>query len=106
MAAGTDTPRVAASVELAGVDLVGTPVLIHTFADPFRAQDGTAYTVKVYGQERSDGTWIGWLEFVAQKSGAIRRTPRETTQSNREQLYYWATGVQHSYLTGAFSRTT
>ncbi len=104
VAAGTDTPRVAASVESAAVDLVGTPVLIHTFADPFRAQDGTAYTVKVYGQERSDGTWIGWLEFVGQGGQPVRRTGRETTQSNREHLAYWATGLEPTYFEGAFNR--
>ena len=93
-------------VESVVADLVGEPALIHEFTDAFRAEDGQLYTVRVWGQGRADGTWIGWLEFVAQKSGATRRTPRETTQSNREDLYYWATGVQQSYLSGAFNRAT
>src|SRR5437879_1710341 len=93
-------------VESVVADLVGEPALIHEFTDAFRAEDGQLYTVRVWGQGRADGTWIGWLEFVAQKSGATRRTPRETTQSNREDLYYWATGVQPSYLSGAFNRAS
>lgn len=93
-------------VESVIVDLVGEPALIHEFTDAFRAEDGQLYTVHVWGQGRADGTWIGWLEFVAQDSGATCHTPRETTQSNREHLYYWATGVQQSYLTGAFSRAS
>ena len=93
-------------VESVVVDLVGEPTLIHEFTDPFRAADGRLYTVCVWGQGRADGTWIGWLLFVPRAGGATRRTPRETTQSNREQLYYWATGVEPAYLTGAFRRAS
>ena len=25
--------------------------------------DGSIYTVRSYGKERDDNTWIGWLEF-------------------------------------------
>jgi hypothetical protein len=32
------------------------------------------------------------------------RTDRETTQSNHEDLAYWATGLGDAYLQGAFSR--
>ena len=104
VAARTDAPPAMASVELASVDVVGTPVLIHTFSEPYRAEDGAAYTVVVYGQGRSDGTWLGWIEFVGQGGQTARRTGRETTQSSQEHLAYWATGLQPSYFEGAFSR--
>jgi hypothetical protein len=106
VAARTDAPPVMAGVELAAVDVVGTPVRIHTFSEPYRAEDGVAYTVVVHGQGRSDGTWLGWIEFVGQDGQTARRTGRETTQSSQEHLAYWATGLQPSYFEGAFSRAT
>ena len=104
LVARTEPAPPAASVELAAVDLMATPALVHTFSDPFRAEDGTTYTVRVVGQGRSDGTWIGWLEFVGDDGHIARRTARETTQSSQEHLAYWATGLQPSYFEGAFSR--
>jgi hypothetical protein len=85
-------------------DTVGSPVRVHEFAEPFHAQDGQRYTPRVYGQERSDGTWIGWLTFIGPDGQATRSTGRETTQSTLEHLNYWATGLQPSYLEGAFKR--
>jgi hypothetical protein len=99
-----DQPAAVAG-ETSSLDAVGEPVVIHALAEPFVAQDSVAYSVTVLGQERSDGTWIGWLVFAA-PDGATRRTPRETSQSNREHLAYWATGLQVSYLEGAFARAS
>ena len=87
-------------------DTVGTPVLAHDFLEPFVAADGQTYVVRAYGQARADGTWIGWLTFVGADGQTIKRTPRETTQSNQDQLAYWASGLQQSYLDGAFRRAT
>ena len=36
----------------------------------------------------------------------VRRSGRETTQSNREHLAYWATGLEPTYFEGAFSRAS
>ena len=102
----TDAPRATAGGELAAVDLVGAPVLIHKFSDPFVGQGRTQYTVVACGQGRSDGTWIGWLEFVGPAGQNVRRSGRETTQSNREHLVYWATGLEPTYFEGAFSRAS
>ena len=102
----TELASPATSVELAAVDVVGAPKLVHTFSEPFRGDDAATYLVRVVGQERSDGTWIGWLEFVADAGHTVRRTARETTQSSQEHLAYWATGVQPSYIEGAFSRAS
>lgn len=90
-------------VETAMADVVGEPVVLYEFAEAFVGQDGQAYAVRAFGQGRGDGTWLGWLTFTA-VDGRVLRTPRETTQSNREQLAYWASGLQPSYLEGAFRR--
>ena len=56
------------------------------------------------GSPRDDGTWEGWLEFDSIDAGATLRTPRETTQPNRADLEYWATGLTPVYLEGALER--
>jgi len=65
---------------------------------------GVAYRVRAMGAERYDGTWVGWLEFADPATGRVRRTDRETTQPNRAAVAYWASGVQPTYLRGAFDR--
>jgi hypothetical protein len=82
---------------------VTEPVLIHDFIQPLRTAAGQVYTAAVYGQERDDGTWIGWLVFTP-AAGAALRTARETTQPSRDDLAYWATGLETVYLEGAFTR--
>jgi len=64
----------------------------------------TRYDVRVYGESRADGTWIGWIEFRSPETGAVLRTGRETTQSNEGQLAYWASGLGVAYFEGAFER--
>jgi hypothetical protein len=63
------------------------------------------YKVRVHGRERGDGTWEGWLEFVAvaAKSPALT-TEQETSQPDRAALEYWSTGLEPVYLEGALSR--
>jgi len=87
-------------------DLVGSAVLILEFAEPVIGPDGLTYAARAWGQARADGTWIGWLTFVARGGEVVLKTPRETSQSSREHLLYWASGVQPSYLEGAFRRAT
>ena len=81
------------------------PVLILELTQEVQDTAGIPYVVRVYGRQRVDGTWEGWLEFVAVGAALVRRTPRETTQSNREDLAYWATGLEPAYLQGAFGRS-
>jgi len=50
------------------------------------------------------GRWQGWIEFVPLGNGEPVRTPRETTQPNRVDTEYWATGVSAVYLEGALRR--
>ena len=80
--------------------------LIHTFAEPLVIGNRATYRARVVGAERSDGTWIAWIEFVDLATGSIRRTDRETSQPNRAAVAYWASGLQPTYLEGAFQRAS
>lgn len=81
------------------------PELIHEHATRVRSPEGFRFTARTYGEERTDGTWIGWLEFASiDDSEAVLRTDRETSQPNRRALEYWSTGLEPVYLEGAFER--
>jgi hypothetical protein len=54
----------------------------------------------------TDGRWQGWIVSVPAGDGQPRRTDRETTQSTRAALEYWATSVTAVYLEGALARST
>jgi hypothetical protein len=65
----------------------------------------TTYTVRSYGEERADGTWIGWIEFEPDDSSKPKLlTGQETSQPNRVAVEYWATGLEPVYFEGAFKR--
>jgi hypothetical protein len=82
-----------------------TGELIQQFTAEIVAADGRLYKARVYGGERPDGTWEGWLEFVpAAGHGQILRTDRETTQPDRDALAYWASGLEPLYFDGALAR--
>lgn len=73
------------------------------FADPIRGEDGKLYLARACGAE-SSGMWQGWIEFESVEGGAPIRSPRETTQPNRTDTEYWATGLSPVYLEGALRR--
>jgi hypothetical protein len=84
---------------------VSPPVLVLEFAEHVRDPvDGTTYIARAFGRARADGTWEGWIEFVAVGAAVVLRTDQETTQSNREGVAYWASGLEPAYLEGAFAR--
>jgi hypothetical protein len=68
--------------------------------------DGTVYRARACGKEDADGLWEAWIEFVPIGGGKVLRSPRETTQPNRTDTMYWATGLTPVYLEGAFNRAT
>ncbi len=81
------------------------PELIHEHPTHVRGEDGTTYIVRIYGQERTDGTWEGWLEFYpTDERKQVLRTEQETSQPNRTALEYWVLGLEPIYLEGAFAR--
>lgn len=80
-------------------------VLLQEYTTEVVAANGSAYTVRSYGEERSDGTWTGWLEFdPVDENKASLRTDQETSQPNRTTIEYWATGLEPVYFEGAFAR--
>jgi hypothetical protein len=73
------------------------------FTDPI-VGDGIAYTAKACGAPTAEGLWQGWLEFTPLDGDPVLRSGRETTQPNREDTIYWATGLSAVYLEGALER--
>lgn len=69
-----------------------------------RDESGRDYVARACGRECDDGHWEGWLEFVPLDGGIVARTARETTQPNRTDTAYWATGLTGVYLQGALRR--
>jgi hypothetical protein len=74
------------------------------FAQPLFIEDGPGYVAHACGEPRADGLWEGWIEFFPIDGGPPLRSPRETTQPNRMDAEYWATGLSRVYLEGAFDR--
>ena len=77
--------------------------VIHVFKTVV-ANTGRDWTIEAWGEGREDGRWEGWLVFMPADGSPPLATPRETTQSNRRALEYWANGLAPTYLEGAFSR--
>jgi len=76
-----------------------------SFDTPIRGRDGTMYEARACGGPMDDyGRWQGWIEFVPIDGGRPVRSPRETTQPNRIDTEYWATGLTPVYLEGALKR--
>jgi hypothetical protein len=74
------------------------------YTDPVRGADGRQYLAQACGAETDNGHWHGWLEFTDTESGRTFRSGRETTQPNRTDSLYWATGLTAVYLEGALER--
>lgn len=76
------------------------------FTDPVVSDEGDTYIARACGGELDDtGRWQGWIEFVPQSGGEVLRSARETTQPNRADTLYWATGLTAVYLEGSLQRT-
>ena len=81
-----------------------TGELIQQYATAVEAA-GVVYTPQVWGEQRAEGTWEGWIEFhPTGGSGRVLRTGRETTQPDRDALAYWASGLEPLYFDGALER--
>ena len=74
------------------------------YSDPIAAEDGRSYFARACGAEADNGKWHGWLEFTAAETGEVIRSGRETSQPNRTDTLYWATGLSSVYLEGALDR--
>lgn len=73
---------------------------------PYRVVDthGHEFYVNVAGEQRIDGEWEGWLEFVPLDESDVLLTTTETTQSSRSALEHWADTLTETYVQGAFPR--
>ncbi len=80
------------------------PEVLAQFSEPVLSKDRTSYRAQACGALASDGLWEGWIEFVPVAGGTPVRSPRETTQPNRVDALYWATGLTATYLEGALER--
>jgi hypothetical protein len=70
-----------------------------------RILDGAAaFRAQACGAPMSDGRWTAWIEFIPLDGGQPLRSPRETTQPNRKDAEYWASGLRAVYLEGALHR--
>ena len=77
--------------------------VVHVFETPVLL-DGAPYMVQV--ATRPEGhIWEAWIEFEALDGSDARRTPRETTQPDKNAVVYWAQGLSPTYLEGALRRT-
>jgi hypothetical protein len=74
------------------------------FTTPVRDDSGQTYIARACGAEMPDGMWHGWIEFLPERGGTPLRSGRETTQPNRADTEYWATGLSEIYLEGALGR--
>jgi hypothetical protein len=80
-------------------------ILLQEYSVQVVDPDGNAYDVRSYGEERDDGTWMGWLQFEpTDLSKPILSTDQETSQPNRTAIEYWSTGLEPVYFEGAFGR--
>ena len=75
------------------------------FGEPVISEDGRAFVARACGSEMAGGLWQGWIEFIPVEGGQPLRSARATTQPNRQDTLYWATGLTPVYLDGALKRT-
>jgi hypothetical protein len=79
-------------------------VVFVQFTEPVASGDGRIWSARACGSEASGGLWQGWIEFIPADGDEPVRSGRETTQPNRTDLMYWATGLTPVYLEGALRR--
>jgi hypothetical protein len=75
------------------------------YAEPVMSKDGRAFVAKAYGAAMDNSRWQGWIEFAPVDGGPIVKSRRETTQPNRTDTEYWATGLTPVYLEGSLARS-
>jgi hypothetical protein len=74
------------------------------FQESIESEQGMKYIARACGDEMLDGRWEGWIEFIPIGPGEPVRSMRETTQPNRADTVYWATGLTPVFLEGSLHR--
>jgi hypothetical protein len=77
---------------------------LQSFVGAIVDHEGTEFEARSCGAEMPHGLWHGWIEFIPLGDGEPIRSPRETTQPNRTDAVYCATGLSRVYLEGALRR--
>lgn len=80
--------------------------LIRQFSSLTEANDGTQYVARVYGEQRRDRVWIGWIEFSPLNEERPVRTAAQTERINRNALASWAAGLEGQYLQSVLRHST
>src|SRR4051812_26697011 len=79
--------------------------VLRRFSESVTASDGVEYSAQACGAPNAEGLWEAWIEFVPiDEARAPVRSPRETTQPNKANAEYRATGLSVIYLEGALTR--
>ena len=73
------------------------------FVEPVSSEDGTYYTARACGSDMPGGQMAGMDRVRAARRGDPIRSPRETTQPNRQDTDYWATGLDAGVSRGRAS---
>jgi hypothetical protein len=69
-----------------------------------RSAAGELFRARACGAPLDATVWEGWLEFDPVDGGDSIRSRRETTQPNRTDAIYWASGLSTVYLQGSLAR--
>ncbi|MCA1563967.1 MAG: hypothetical protein LC804_28215 [Acidobacteria bacterium] len=77
---------------------------LHDYGWTIPSEAGGLYAARVYGAQQAEGPWQAWFVFFPMQGGRAIATDRETTQSTREDVVYWAGGITPVYLEGALER--
>ena len=75
-----------------------------TFSEPIQSRSGDVYIARACAGPADTGMWEGWIEFLPVGGGEPIESGRETTQPNRTDAEYWASGLATVYLEGALER--
>jgi hypothetical protein len=78
--------------------------LVQQYTPILKGPHGERYVARAYMARQPGGLWEAWLAFFSLRTGAVLTTDRETTQSTREHVLHWATGLGQTYLQGALER--
>ncbi|HUO84631.1 MAG TPA: hypothetical protein VM534_05900 [Thermoanaerobaculia bacterium] len=79
--------------------------LIRQYEKRYTGRDGVQYHAQIWGRERYDGAWEGWIEFhPLVDTELVLSTAVETMQITRSRLSRWAAGMEPLYLEGALRR--
>jgi hypothetical protein len=75
-----------------------------TFSEPIQSRTGDVYIARACAAPTQTGMWEGWIEFLPVGGGETIESGRETTQPNRADTEYWASGLAPIFLEGALER--